>query len=438
MKYLIYSIAFLFSNSLMAQTAYETMDSLSSEIRNLQFSANGLKGLDKDGNFEVSFPEDNFNFLISTRHANHVVYKKTGDQEVLTNTEEIDLSKALSVETEWMNDDLGVVKLSFPRGYLKPNAYMDGNPINANAIDYLPFYFKRMNSQNNDRRMMNLVVEICHRTKIDKGSFTEEEVTEMNKQVVWLRENYSFDNISSFNQFLEKYPSSLYFNEVQKNQEALTEIRNKEIQRAQETKEGIINIQELFSFGKKSYLNYAYFEQADSIANNLLENYSFSDFSAGKYTELKNLRPELQERYKWNKAYFEKRDKILAYDALLINASNLNNNYMNKLNATVNETLYLKATLLVLGGMATLMGGYAVIANDNTFTQSERNSLLKYGGASLGIGLIWSILQGSSVKKAGRNASAVQKRADEMKTSIGPVLNKRKESLNGSPLININ
>lgn len=438
MKYLIYSFVLLFSNCLIAQTPYETMDSLSAEIRNLQYSANGLFGSDLEGNFELSFPEDNFNFLISTRQAYHAIYKKIGDQDILTIIEEIDLSKAISIETELINDKLGVVKLWFPKEYLQSNSYVDGKAITSSTKDFLPFYFNRNSSQNNDLSMMNSVVEICHRTKIDNGTLTEEEANEMIKQVEWLRKNYSYNNISNFNQFLEKYPSSLFYKEVQKSQAELTEIRKKEIQRAKEVEEGIKNIQRFFSQGKQSYKNFQYFGQADSLANKLLINYALADFSAGKYNELKNLRPELKERYRWNKEYYEKRDKILEYDALVLNSIDLNYKYMNKLDATVNGTMYVKATLLALGGMATLMGAYAVLAKDDSFSKSTATGLLKYGGAAFGIGLTWTILQNRSVKKAGDKAVSAQREVDEMKNLLGPVLDKRNEALNGSPLININ
>lgn len=432
MKHLLYSLLLLCSSNSMAQTPYEKMDSLSAAIRNMQSAANGLTATGADGFFELTFPEENFNFLISSRLAYHAVYQKTGNQDLLTLTEDIDLSMSVSAETEYISNTLGVVKLWFPEGYLQSKFYMDGRQINAKPDAFLPFYFKRMDSRNKEWDMLHLVVAICNRTKIDKHLLTEETTADMHKTFVWLTANHAYNNIAHFNRFLEQHPASLYAKEVQKAQKDLTETRNKEIQRAKETAEGIKYINKLYAFGKQSYKNYASFGRADSLAAHLLSYYAPADFSPGKYTELKNARPELQERYKWNKAYYMKREQILAYDALVLNANALSQKYQRKLDATVNGTLYLKATLLAGGGIATGVGTVLMI------TEGEGANLLKYGGAAFGIGLIWTIIQDWSVNKAGRRATEAHKKANELKQQIGPVIDKRNESIGGSPLINVN
>jgi hypothetical protein len=419
---------------------YEKLEELSKAISTLQFGANELSYNDGKTDYEISFPEENFKVYYSNLLADNSIYKKSGNREVLELTENIDLSAIISITIISSENSVAQIRMIFPFNSIKTQIFEEGKLIETKEVSSIDFFVK-----NEYRKLYAEMIELCHYLKKEKGSFDYDIDEVAKKWETALNRNTTVE----FQNLLKNYSNTLYEEQalleiqviknaelVEKNR--LEAIRVEKIQRARETEEGITNIQKLFSYGNQSYRNYQYFGQADSLTNNLLVNYSFADFNAGKYTELKNLRPELKERYKWNKEYYEKRDKILAYDALVVNANNLSYKYTNKLKDDDNGTLLLKASLLALGGMATLAGAYSVIAKDDTFSKSQVSDLLKYGGAAFGIGLTWTILQSRSVNRTGRKASAAQKEADEMKTSIGPVIDKRKESLSGSPLINTN
>ncbi|NEU09639.1 hypothetical protein GZH53_15030 [Flavihumibacter sp. R14] len=437
MKKLLPLFALFFSIQVNAQTSYTTIDSLIGRIKTLQAGAENLNYTEDGKTVQLSFSPDNFGVLIHNRLAYKSVYKSEGEKEIQEIIENIDLSKATALEII-ERGNLGTVRMTFPPGHLKPMIFINGELQNAPEVTTLDFFCKLDANSSNPEALYGLLVDLTSNFKQETGRISSIKAQSVSSQWSALQKTVYPESLNSYAAFLKENPGSIYAAEATKKLEALKARKIKEDQRAAEAAALNDKVLSLARYGDQSYRNYKYYQQADSVLSSLMLNYKEAEIGNSRYAALKTYQPELKLRYNWNREYYQKKGMIDEYDRLVERTAMLNSDFMRKNNATVNGTMYVKATLLAIGGIATMVGGYAVIAKDDAFTPATRQGLLTYGGGGFGIGMLWTMIQSGGVKKAGRRASASQKEADNLKSSLGEVLNKRNQSLNGRSLINVN
>ena len=191
------------SLSLQAQTIqHEKLDSISTEISNLQLKANNLPYKDAKGNeYEISFSDNNFEILFYNQLAYKSVYKKWDGKEILALTENIDLSKVTAITKHTSFTDVILVKLYFPTGYLKTQLFENGTLTNTITEEYLEFFTTNKSRDLLGEGLIDLVVLF----KITKGLTTTEKMTE---------ERIDYTALSK-EDFLKKYPNSLNAKQLQ-------------------------------------------------------------------------------------------------------------------------------------------------------------------------------------------------------------------------------
>ncbi|MRG44244.1 hypothetical protein GFS24_03920 [Chitinophaga sp. SYP-B3965] len=121
---------------------YEKLDSISAAISQYQLRSDKLVYNDGKDDYELSFPENNFQVLYSTKTATKVVNKRSGDKEFVCITENIDLAKAEEVYQVQYPGRAGVLRMSFPEG-VKTQIYTNGVLTKTVREYYLEFFFNR-------------------------------------------------------------------------------------------------------------------------------------------------------------------------------------------------------------------------------------------------------------------------------------------------------
>ena len=169
---------------------YEKLDSLSALISKYQLRANGLSYNNGYSDYELSFAEQNFGEFFSDQLAYTAVYKKEQGKEVMTLTENIDLTKVSGITREVFNNKVTVVTLYFPKGHLQRQVFDNGIPV-----DYLEFY---SNNQPGDYLFKSLF-DLCTLFRIEKGLTTEKAAAAEKNDLYVLSDT----------DFINKYPTSL-------------------------------------------------------------------------------------------------------------------------------------------------------------------------------------------------------------------------------------
>jgi hypothetical protein len=429
-------IFLLVSLRLQAQTPYQVLDSLSRKIRLLQAGAANRQFQEYGVTYTISYPDENFGVLSYNRLAYSAIFKTSAGQEVQEITEEIDLVKATDLEI-LREKDVVAVRVDFSESQLNTLVLNNGLAQKKNT-NSLYFFSAADNTSHETSALYSSLIELISLMKEEKDAAQRKKSQQLAEQWQQLATVAYPQNLVAYEKLLRENPASLYRTEARKRIASLTVRRQKEEQRQREAKQARERVYQLASLGDQSYRSYHFYYQADSLASQVLRSYSAAELGAGKTDELRQFRQDLQTRYRWNKEYFQKRDQLLFYDNQAQQTEFLTQEYTHKLEATVNPTIYLKASLLTLGGLATLVGGYATLAKDNAFEPKLRQDLLLYGGSALGIGLTWTIIQGSSVKRAGRRANDSRRKTAELRASLGEIVEKRNQLLRGQPLINPN
>jgi TPR repeat protein len=158
----------LISLSVQAQKApYEKLEELSTSISNLQNKANGLSYSDGSINYELSFPEENFQVSFSNQLASKIVYKKGVAQELLALTENIDFTKATEVKNMALGGLAGTFRVYFPADYLKTSIYENGKLQNTLNENYLEFFFDKKNYKESSK-LRSLINEMIALLKEEK------------------------------------------------------------------------------------------------------------------------------------------------------------------------------------------------------------------------------------------------------------------------------
>lgn len=434
MRNLLFTFLVLTTFIVKAQTPYSTLDSLVSRIKSQQATAENLGYTSNGETYKLSFAPESFGVLVYNRLAYHGVYKISGSKEIQEITENIDLTKAKSLSYS-ENNGTGVVTMSFPEGVLQTMVFENGNQQSSNQGSSLQFFCK-----GDPKPLYSLLAEL--QTYLNQENTINSDPNlkaPQNLAQEWanLQSRPYPEGLALAAKFLKDNPNSLYTEEAKKLFDTFMARKNFEERRAAEASAALDRIYALALKGDQSYRNYDSYKQAEDHASQLLAKYTAKEIGTG-FTKLQSFQKELHERIKWNREYYVQRDQILAYDAVVKEAAYLGDEFTRKNNATVNGSLYLKASLLALGGISTLIGAYATIAKDDSFDPETSKAFLMYGGAAFGVGMLWTVIQGKGVKKSMRRYTAAQKRVRDMKEAIGEVLNKRTETLNGRPLININ
>lgn len=424
-----------------AQIPYQTLDSLTMRIRKLQLAANDLNYNAGNGkSYKISFSEDNFGVLSYNRLGYNSVYKTMEGEEIIRIVEDADLSAVTSLEMK-VAGEVAVITLKFPSGSFKSTVLENGIVANGTDVDQIELFTKANNNSTTaapQDMLFALIADLCNKMKEEKGYLSAGRSGQLAKKWASASATSYPTSLTAYSTFLKENSNTLYSLEANKRLQLANERKQKEDLRIREAATLREEVYTLAEKGDQSYRNYAYYFRADTTAAYLLRKYKPTEIGDENRSRLQNYRQELQERYKWNQEYYQKSAKIIAYDAMVQKTATLDAEYARKLEATVNGSLILKASLLALGGIAAGIGAYATIAKDDAFSPAFRNNLLMYGGGAFTICMTWTIIQGSSVKRAGNRAAIARKEAKEISQSIGPVLDKRNEKIGQKPLINTN
>lgn len=199
MKKLLLLIAVTFAIFCQAQKVpYEKLDSISTAISKLQFETNGLTYNDGKTDYEISFPEANFQVAFSNQLATKAIYKKSNGKELLYLTENIDLSKAIGIVSFPINKDMLVIKLYFPQGYLKTQIIENGTKTKTISEEYLEFF--RVNKDlNGSSSIFNSIYDLCTSIKKEKKLITQKIIDEENSD--WKK--------LTLEAYIQKHPNSL-------------------------------------------------------------------------------------------------------------------------------------------------------------------------------------------------------------------------------------
>lgn len=176
---------------------YEKLDSISDGISKLQSEMDGKRYYDSAANFEMSFPEINFKVNFYNQLACRAIYKKNGNKESLSLTENIDLSKAIGIVSYSINKEFIKVSLYFPKEYLKTQIIEDGKVVNTITQEWIDFFCT------NDKHTLSIskaLFYLCTRMKKEKGLITAAEIAEQRRDITAI----------TYEAYILKHPASLY------------------------------------------------------------------------------------------------------------------------------------------------------------------------------------------------------------------------------------
>ena len=200
---IIISLLLLISISLKAQDIpYEKLNELSSSMSSYQLSANE-KSYDENGNkVTISFCESNFEILYSNKLATNSVYKSVNGKERMELVEDLNLSKVTAVKIISLEGAFCKYRLEFPENSATEQIYEDGNLTSTNKVSFIDLY-----SSHDKYGVYDKIVQMCELLKYK----SEEKIAEASKD--WSVAKGS-NSVESYQNFLNKYPNSLYTIEV--------------------------------------------------------------------------------------------------------------------------------------------------------------------------------------------------------------------------------
>ncbi|WDF46431.1 hypothetical protein PQ459_16200 [Chryseobacterium sp. KACC 21268] len=202
---IITSLLLLVSLAIKAQNVtYEKLDSLSTSITNYQLSAND-KSYDENGNkVIVSFSESNFSIQYNSGLATNSVYKNVNGKERMELVEDLDLSKVTSIKIIPLEGSFCKYHLEFPENSATEQTYEDGNLIETAKVSSIDLY-----SAHDKYGVYDKIIQMCELLKKNK---TEDKIADTSKD--WSRAR-SENSVESYQNFINKYPNSLYSAETQ-------------------------------------------------------------------------------------------------------------------------------------------------------------------------------------------------------------------------------
>ena len=180
---------------------YEKLDSISSAISQYQLRSDNLTYNDGKDDYELSFPENNFQIFSSTNTATKVVNKKSGEKEFVCITENIDLSKVDEAFQVQYPGQAGVVRMNFPEG-VKTQIYTNGVYTNTVREYYLEFFYNRNEEGSRNQLLIQLDKTFNFLklgNKISKEQFLTEEKIKSDKVETPVAKELTVDDV------VEKY-----------------------------------------------------------------------------------------------------------------------------------------------------------------------------------------------------------------------------------------
>lgn len=201
---IISSILFLASYTINGQdVTYEKLDSLSTSMTNYQLSANE-KSYEENGNkITISFSESNFNILYNNKLAANSVYKNVNGKERMELVEDVDLSKVTSVTIIPLDGSFCKYRLGFPDNSLTEQTYEDGDLTATAKVSSLDLY-----SAHDKYKVFDRIIQMCELFR----NKSQEKIDETSRD--WLRAR-SGNSVESYQNFISRYPNSLYTSEAQ-------------------------------------------------------------------------------------------------------------------------------------------------------------------------------------------------------------------------------
>lgn len=121
---------------------YEKLDSISAIISKNQLKVVDLPFGDKKNRNYIDFPENNFKINYSNGKATRASIIKGENSSTVSLYEDVDLSKATSVDYFEFLGNVGIVSVYFPRGIIE-QTYQNGKLTNSENAYFLLFYFNR-------------------------------------------------------------------------------------------------------------------------------------------------------------------------------------------------------------------------------------------------------------------------------------------------------
>lgn len=206
MNKIVIILSFLLATGTVSaqEIPFETLDSLSKLISSFEQETEAKTYMDRSGNMiELNYPEENFNVYSYDRHATKAIYKKCGGKEILSLTENIDLSKATGIVIDQEYNDVVRLKVYFPKNHISTSVIDDGNIIDSLKTDNIEFFCRYGAVDANGSlildRMFFLLAELCSKLKVEKGLIEEGD---------WQKEIVDWNKMGS-KEFAAKYPRSV-------------------------------------------------------------------------------------------------------------------------------------------------------------------------------------------------------------------------------------
>ncbi len=185
--------------------SYEKLDSISVDISRYQLKSENLIYNTNENEYELGFPENNFQIFYSTNTATRVVNKKNGDKEFVFITENIDLSKVDEIYQAQSYGKLGIVRMNFPKG-IDTQIYTNGVYTNTIKEYSLEFFYNRNEEGSRNKLLTQLdktfsILNLGN--KISKDEFLAEEKIKFDKPEETSTKELTIDEI------VEKYVKTL-------------------------------------------------------------------------------------------------------------------------------------------------------------------------------------------------------------------------------------
>jgi hypothetical protein len=198
---------------------YEKLDSISQYISQRQFEANDKSYIENNQTIKVSFPKENFKIYYGNLLATNAVVKMTDNHEVTELTENIDLSEVQFITIISTGNYFFTYRLEFPSKSIETQIYEDGNFKETQIASEIYLY-----AENTKWGFYDEIVKLCHNLKNEKnkngkGYNVAKMSTDWNTAKV-------INTVSSYQNFVNKYPLSLYSKETW----VLLDAKKKEIQ----------------------------------------------------------------------------------------------------------------------------------------------------------------------------------------------------------------
>jgi len=431
MKNILILLVTFIPQLLLAQLSYQALDSLSSVANQLQKTADGTTASVSGIDSYISFPEQSFGILFYNKLAFNVVYYKNNNKEYIKLTESIDLSKSTSVRLiEERNH--AMLAITFQGSIPKTTVYQNGKMIEQERENDLTLYCRIDNkggSLANHEKFLLTIAYIINVLKEEKGSLQKGRALALNEQWLSILKTEFPQNIDALEVFIKKNKNSILENEALRRLHKYKELKMIVEVKKKEAQSGLEKARSLMKLGHLSLNNYSYYYQVDTLTTRLLKTHNEKEIGKQKIDELGQLQTEARYRYKWNKAYADKKDKILEYDRLTREEQELKLRLTRK---SLNQTV-IGGGLVIVGILTGMTGLIVELSRDES---SGINTWHKIAIPSFTTGLVLMI-GADSDKRTNRKLKPIRTSIQQLTNDIGKeLLDKRNETYMGRPLIN--